>query len=816
MSTLRFACLLAVTMLPAACGSSEGDAADGAADGGADGDDAAPLDSSSDDGSPADADAVAHVDAADAGGDGGGEAGPTLAAGHLRGRVFEALTLDTVPVVGAVLRTSNGVEVTTGADGAFDLVGIPSGARVAVHVEPPRGAVVYSSTELVLEMPPSGDVRLDARLLRGCSTVVDLGGGERARPLSACGARGALVGVELPLGGVVDAAGAPVARVRMEIASIPALAGGDLVGEAFLAFPGDMTARDAAGGEVWLESRGAAEVRLFDDATGAPARLAAGREATLILPAAPSSVDDATIRVWSYRAAGSEWVEEGRAELGVDAASGRLVTRMTVPHFSWWNSDQPSDRTCLTGRLEITGGAPIGAATMVTTGVDYAGSANAQIAPDGTFQIFARANSIADLMLRSDQGAGTFHSIRVTTGARAACTDLGTLTFDSTRLLGCTRGRVVDAVGAPIANADVTATQLGRAIAGRSDGDGGFCLPLLGGAPAVVRAESTTAAGAPLRGAAFEVRATAGGTCGGACQDLGSIELRAPSCIVGTISDLGGPALASLFFAGRVGAASARSAADGSFCATVPAGDVYRGYGFFRDASGGASAEVQQIAVSPAAGSCAAPATCTRVDLVARDLACVRGLARDAAGAPIAGATVRARPVNGTRSSSAVTAVDGSFCVAARTGERASIEIVRETRTTRDYVAFTADVTGGPAVCGGAGCADVGAQTLRRETFATCVRGRILDGGAPVRTPITASTSEPIAVLRPREDGRFCLEAEPGPLGLVMLSDPNTTGCARDRETELAAPPVTAPSCLDEARCIDVGTLDFADFCAGS
>ena len=149
----------------------------------------------------------------------------------------------------------------------------------------------------------------------------------------------------------------------------------------------------------------------------------------------------------------------------------------------------------------------------------------------------------------------------------------------------------------------------------------------------------------------------------------------------------------------------------------------------------------------------------------------------------------------------------------ARSGERASIEIVKETRTTRDYEAFTADVGLGAAMCGGGGCADVGPRTLR---FASCIRGRILDGGVPVRTPIEAHTVDQVAILRPREDGRFCLEADPGLSASITLRDPNTTGCARDRETIVMAPPIAAPSCIDEERCADVGTLDFADFCAGS
>ena len=247
----------------------------------------------------------------------------------------------------------------------------------------------------------------------------------------------------------------------------------------------------------------------------------------------------------------------------------------------------------------------------------------------------------------------------------------------------------------------------------------------------------------------------------------------------------------------------------------MPAGDRYRVYGYINEA-GGSNSDVETVHVPAGAGSCDAPSTCTSVTMVAADLACVHGIALDAAGTPLAGATVRARPARSTRYASTVTAADGSFCVPARSGELASIEIVKETRTTRDYIAFATDVVPGAAMCGDAGCTEVGARQLRRETFASCIRGRILDGGVPVRTPIEVHTIDQVAILRPREDGRFCIEADPGISARITLRDPNTVGCARDRETSLTAPPIAAPSCLDEERCADVGTLEFADFCAGS
>ena len=306
---------------------------------------------------------------------------------------------------------------------------------------------------------------------------------------------------------------------------------------------------------------------------------------------------------------------------------------------------------------------------MMTTGVDYLGSSTASLAADGTFQVFARANSVADLTLQSEFGRGLFQSVRLTTGARDVCTDVGTITVDSTRVLGCTRGRVEDALGAPIANADITATQLGRTIQTRSGSDGSFCLPLVSGAHTVVRAESTDTTGAPLRGVAYEALAAPGTACGGACTDLGPITLRAASCIVGTIADFGGPAAsARLFMSGRAGSGAALSRADGSFCASVPAGESYRAFGFVNEA-GGSVADVETVSVPAAAGSCGTPSTCTSVTMVAGELSCVRGIARDGGGAPIAGATVRDRLAARATRAPSRPLMEASVCQHARVSE---------------------------------------------------------------------------------------------------------------------------------------------------
>jgi hypothetical protein len=782
----------------------------------------APVDAGVPDGGPLDAAMDAGADAGEPAADLGVEAGAPDAGsggvGRVSGRVFEALTLDAVPIAGCTVTVGSGSRAVTGADGSFELTDVPPGARVLVHVEPPGTGAVFSSSDLVVSVAPGGVGRIDARLLRGCRTVLDLSAGERLRPVAPCGTGGALVGVELPVGGVVDATGAPVARVRMDIAAIPTLGGGELVGEAFLAFPGDMSARAATGEEVFLESRGAAEVRLFDDATGAPAQLAAGREAVLRLPAGPSSLEDARVPMWSFDEVEGLWVEEGTAALEVEPGSGALLHRLTVPHFTWWNADQPATRTCITGRALASPGFATALASIATVGVDYAGAAYGETDGEGRFTVFARASSTVELVARFVDAARPA-SARVVTGAPGVCTDVGELTFDVTQAVGCVRGRAVDLAGAPVEDAGVLAVTSRRTASTRSGADGTFCVPVVGALPSRLFVEGRDASGAPIRGSAFETPPSSEASCGGpSCADAGDITLRADACIAGTYTGLAEPPERNpLAIVGRLGAVYTRPAPDGTYCATVPAGGVYDIVRFQRDGTAAESAERRGVVVPAAAGSCGAPATCVSVDLVAASVGCLRGTALDASGAPVAGAIVRAATVGSARATRTETAADGSFCVAARRDVDSTLEIVRETRTRRDHAFFRTRASGAAAVCGGPDCLDLGPQVLTTQTFATCVRGRLLGGGVPLRVPVEVRAVDDVAIVRPREDGRFCLDGDPGPDGLFRFREPEPGACpSLAGEIPVSVPPLSGVSCAAEADCTDLGDLDFADFCASS
>jgi hypothetical protein len=71
--------------------------------------------------------------------------------------------------------------------------------------------------------------------------------------------------------------------------------------------------------------------------------------------------------------------------------------------------------------------------------------------------------------------------------------------------------------------------------------------------------------------------------------------------------------------------------------------------------------------------------------------------------------------------------------------------------------------------------------------------------------------------VRPREDGRFCLDGDPGPDGRFRFQEPEPGACPLVAgDIPVSVPPLSGVSCAAEADCTDLGDLDFADFCASS
>jgi len=697
-----------------------------------------------------------------------------------------------------------------------------AGERVAVDVLPPPG-VAMSSSQALVEVRDHATSSTVVTLLPGCSEVLALGSGETVAAPQHCGQQASVVGVTLPAGGVVDDNGLTVQNVRVEMAALPLFVGGRRTSEALLAFPGDLSALESSGADAFLESLGAAEIRLFNDDTGAPANLAPGATATLTFTASPDATFDDVIRGWFYDTDARAWVEEGQGVLDADPVTGQLVVRMDVGHFTWWNADKVVERACVTGVLVDEGDAPISGGGLQTMGLSYFGVASATSGGDGRFEVFARARSPITLRAGVNLNGAVVQSgdLELTTGdaiaTGGACLDAGRVRIDTALARGCIRATVRNTgTGGPVVDAEVGAFSRFNTVIDRSDTSGDICVTTAVGIPTDLFVDDVVQ-GVPLRGLRRNLVSPTPGSCGqpASCVDAGFIDVQALGCVAGGVFDINGPvAGAVVTLDGRATLAGARSNGTGDFCAPVEAFDVIdvmaRGPGFFERFG-----ETRGIAVS-GAGSCAAPASCAQADIVLGNVGCLSGIVRDAGGTALSGVTVSLANAAGGVVRSVTSGAGGAFCLPSERDQ--VVDVVFDARLADGRRLFSrgrfAVGGGAPATCGGSDCEQLPEVFLEDVSGAGCATGTLLSGpGRPYTDVAEIDIGGVRAAIRPREDGRFCVDII---AGVGSLTDP----IERDSCTQLLSTEVTvevgSQACANEASCTDLGELDFSLFCAGS
>ena len=119
-----------------------------------------------------------------------------------------------------------------------------------------------------------------------------------------------------------------------------------------------MSALESDGGLVKLESAGAAELRVFDDATGNPLSLATGPERHPAACRFPPPERRRDVQVWYYDMATGLWVEDGNGTFTtVPVGTNTLeVYQVSISHLTWWNVNHPLNSTgCVRGTLTAAG-----------------------------------------------------------------------------------------------------------------------------------------------------------------------------------------------------------------------------------------------------------------------------------------------------------------------------------------------------------------------------------------------------------------------------------------------------------------------------
>lgn len=233
--------------------------------------------------------------------------------------------------------------------------------------------------------------------------------------------------------------------------------------------PGDFAARTTSGGRVQLESFSMADFVLTRNGRPVNLKRGATAEIELLLPANTRLAIGDSTPMWYFDTATGLWIEEGSGI--VDASTtqpNRLAVFATVKHFTYWNSDNPIDSTCVSGFVLDNAGNPLGGVSVEGFGVDYAGHSYAvPTDANGHYCIQVKTNGTtkltASLMLGSSDTILSQSTTEVTTGATlATCGGGGCQAAPDvvlTTATACVSGVVLDASGQPVVGAVVRTNQ---------------------------------------------------------------------------------------------------------------------------------------------------------------------------------------------------------------------------------------------------------------------------------------------------------------------------------------------------------------------
>lgn len=317
------------------------------------------------------------------GGEGSGSPpAPPADSASIAGRVADAQTGD---ALAGVTVQAGSLKTTSDADGKFSLSGVASGANVVVQFSKPEYAANFATVDVVTGQTSVADRRL-ARVAVRKELSAQAGG--------AVVLDGSAASVQLPAGGLVNAATGAAASGSVSVEMTP-------IDPSIhpLNMPGNYRAQ---GESMPIESMGALQVEIRD-ASGALLNLAPGTSATIRIPVpAAATSPPLTMPLYYFKESSGLWVREGSATLA--GSPPNQYYEGQVSHFTTWNADRPAESIMVNGCVVNQAGQPV-VATVMSSGIDYIGSAQGQmVMPGGKFQVAARRASRVQVAVASDGG----------------------------------------------------------------------------------------------------------------------------------------------------------------------------------------------------------------------------------------------------------------------------------------------------------------------------------------------------------------------------------------------------------------------------
>lgn len=288
----------------------------------------------SDDPQPAASDGGVATDAADEVRDGSFDLDqpPFDGTGTITGQVLTPLGDRLSPVGGAVVTIEGGERVTADDSGVFVIEGVEAETSIQVQVagpvwnpRNPRTRVIYSTTQVLVDVREDQVVSVFPKLLLGCAWTQDAEVGGTV-DLESCGAGGP-IRVSVPAFAWENADGdVHEGSVRLELATLNPTSGSHGA-----VLPDDGL---AASDPDRVQVLGAGEFRAVDPATREALQIAAGEVVTVQVAFGelPDGASESDLG-WSwYDEVDASWVEEGVGE--IIERDGHRFYEYDAPHFS--------------------------------------------------------------------------------------------------------------------------------------------------------------------------------------------------------------------------------------------------------------------------------------------------------------------------------------------------------------------------------------------------------------------------------------------------------------------------------------------------
>jgi protocatechuate 3,4-dioxygenase beta subunit len=297
-----------------------------------------------------------------------------------------------------------------------------------------------------------------------------------------------------------------------------------------------------------------ADIQLQTD-TGEALSLKDGSQATLEFVLPDDLQDDFSvgdqIEAYWYDTQEGMWMQEGMGDVIASTyAAEQLAWTVAVDHFTWWNCDEPwYDKECVeVSVVDQATGDPVSGAQVYVDGVSYNGTSYGTTGDTGVTCVDFKLSSTANVTASGPDGRAQIgDAVEISgTGTAATCAGQGQGGCQQVQIElappTCLSGSIVDANGAPIDGATITAhydASIGtESETATSDASGEYCLSVPRSAAVDVIASYLDANGTFMSASTTTTAAAASQSCGGgSCTDVGPLtpEAGQMSCISGEV-----------------------------------------------------------------------------------------------------------------------------------------------------------------------------------------------------------------------------------------------------------------------------------------